>query len=213
MDSSTPLEDFHTKIENILKQIEKYNFCEGIHVQEAVDGAKHKTWDDVCVDNSVFCTKKGIINSTIRSPLCTMYYVHKEKTQTQRCEHCYKLYRSSLRYRIQKLTKKDEKEHIEKKMMADSKCPLATLSHDMLLTRARSLASALHAEKVKNSYWYRNYIQAKKEMKCKMPKSFSEHMTADNMKKLITEATKKGELNENSVVYYIMHDVLKTPTS
>ena len=61
------------------------------------------------------------------------------------------------------------------KTSAESRCQFTTLSHEMLICRARALAAALHKEKKKKSYWYEAYVRARKEKKCKMPKKFSQN--------------------------------------
>ena len=80
----------------------------------------------------------------------------------------------------------------------------------MLIHKARALATTLHNERKKKSYWYEAYIRARREKKCKMPKRFSENFTADHLETLIKESIKVGELNEKSVLYYLMQDTLKS---
>ena len=96
------------------------------------------------------------------------------------------------------------------KTAAESRCPLSCLSHDMLLSRARSLASRLQLERTKKSYWYQSNIRTKEEHKYNMPQHFSENFTVDHLKGMIMESTKLGELSDKSVLYYILHDVLKS---
>ena len=112
--------------------------------------------------------------------------------------------RHKLRYR----NRKDAGER--NKTSAESRCPLVCLSHDTLLSRARFLATALQIEKKKNSYWYENYIKARKQINCKMPENISKNFTADHLEKLIDESTKVGELNDKSVLFYILHDTLNS---
>ena len=118
------------------------------------------------------------------------------------------MYRNSLRYKLRRLNSSNSNDST--KTMVESKCPFVCLSHEMLLSQARSIVKTLHAEITKKSYWYQTYIKVKAEMKCHMPKSIMKNITADHFKALIMESTKIGEVNENSVLYYILHDTLKS---
>ena len=96
------------------------------------------------------------------------------------------------------------------KSSPESRCPFTALNHEMLISRARALSTALHNERRRKSHWYQAYIRARREKKCQMSKQFNKIFTADHLDRLITESTKLGELNEKSVLFYLLQDTLRS---
>ena len=189
---------FHKDVINYLDELDQAQFCEGCYdpnVIKSLEGIPHPNG---FINKHQFVAEYGTIESTVRSTSCTFHV----QPKTKRCVHCSTLYRSTLWKWFDR-----RKQYKDSRKDVNSKCPLASLKPDDLLSRSRALSASLSLEKKKKTYWYNRYVRVK-EAKVQMPKKFTSSFTSSHFEMLITEAIKVGELTEKSILYYILFDTL-----
>ena len=191
---------FKSAINLIIKTVDDLRVCPGITDPTLIDTAERKQTDTfLYYVDSRGLDMDGNVTKCIRSTTCSYKLTAKSRV---RCQQCQNLLRSNLRF----LTKKSESSS-QSKTAHNSHAKFSSLSHAELRLRANNLHKMVAQSQRKAKRYYLLY-QKEKQKNLSAPKNYNP--TSSDLANLMDIAITNQWLTENSVLYALLTDTLKS---